>query len=113
MQQLWPETVQALKDLPRLGDSVFYTSRRSYTTFSVLAKFRAYREAAKVGDQVTFSGIRDASFTIACQSVSLDQAKALAGHRLPGVTSFYLRRNVRYVASACEAIRRAFLKGRR
>ena len=109
---LWPETVTALSSLPRQGDHVFYTSHRSYTTFSVLEKFRRFRETAGLGEETTFSMIRDAAFSIACSAGSLEATRALAGHRLPGVTDFYLKRNVCFVADACAAVRAAFFEGR-
>ncbi|MDB5295633.1 MAG: Tyrosine recombinase XerC [Phycisphaerales bacterium] len=107
--KLWPETVAALSALPRRGEHVFHTSHRSYTTFSVLAAFRRYRQAAGYGGEVVFSALRDAAFTVACTAGSLEAARALAGHRLPGVTDFYLRRNVGFVAAACAAVRAAYV----
>ena len=83
--KLWPETVKAIAALPRRGEYVFNTSRRSYTTFSALEVFRRYREAAGFDEKVTFSMIRDAAFSIACSAGSLEAPRALAGHRLPGV----------------------------
>jgi integrase len=108
--KLWPETVKALAALPRRGDYVFNTSQRSYTTFSALEVFRRYRQAAGCDEKVKFSMIRDAAFSIACSAGSLEAARALAGHRLPGVTDYYLKRNVGFVAAACDAVRAAFLK---
>lgn len=105
---LWPEVIKALKKLERRGDYMFNSLRRSYVVNSVLKMWRKYREAACLGDNVTFSQIRDAGFTIACRSASLDQARVLAGHRLPGATDFYVRRNPQFVAAACEAIRSEF-----
>lgn len=58
--------------------------------------------------RIRCSVIRDATFSIACESGSLEAAKALAGHRLPGVTDHYLKRNVRFVTVACNAARDAF-----
>ena len=54
-----------------------------------------------------FSQIRDAAYSVAL-TVSLEQAKLLAGDRLAGATDHYVRRNQRLVADACEAIRRAY-----
>jgi integrase len=106
---LWPETVKALKALTRYEnrDEVFHTSRRSFTTFSVLEFFRRYREAAKLGEDVKFSGLRDAAFTTAC-GVSMDEARVLMGHKMPGVGDNYLQRNPGFVRKSCEAIRKAF-----
>lgn len=105
---LWDETVKALQSLPRDRDTIFNTSVRSFTSFSVAAHFRRYRQDAELGDKVTFSMVRDAAYTIACQTVSLDKARVLAGHRLPGSSDHYIKRNPQFVAEACEAIRREF-----
>jgi integrase len=104
---LWPDVVKALKELDRPGEYVFNTRVRSYTTFSVLEAWRKYRTAADVNDEITFGQIRDAAFTVACR-VSLDQARVLAGHRLPGASDHYIRRAPQFVAGACEAIRAEF-----
>ncbi|HEV2294070.1 MAG TPA: tyrosine-type recombinase/integrase [Tepidisphaeraceae bacterium] len=105
---LWAETVRALKDLPRRGDYVFNTKVRSYTVFSALDSWRKYRTAAKLGDEIVFSMIRDAAFTIACRASTLDQARVLAGHRLPGASDHYIRRAPQFVVDACRAIRAEF-----
>ncbi len=107
---LWPEVIKALKKIERRGDYVFNTSRRSYVVNSVLKMWRKYREAAGLTDSTTFGQVRDAGFTIACRSASLDQARVLAGHRLPGATDFYVRRNPQFVTDACKAIRGEFYK---
>jgi len=104
---LWPETRAALKKLPRVNDECFHTRVRSYTTYSVLAAWKKYRTVAGLGDDVVFSMIRDAAFTVACK-VSLDQARVLAGHRLPGASDHYIRRDASFVAKACAAVRKTF-----
>lgn len=105
---LWPETVKALEALPRRGEYVFNTCVRSYTVFSALASWRKYREAAELDDAIVFSMIRDAGYTAACRSSMLDQARVLAGHRLPGASDHYIKRNPQFVAKACEAIHAEF-----
>lgn len=107
---LWPEVVVGLKKIrPREGvDFIFNSARRSFTTNAVLKLWRKYRVAAKVDENVTFGCIRDASYSLACQSASLDQAKVLAGHAFSGTSDHYIRRNPEFVADACAAIRRAF-----
>lgn len=104
---LWPETCRALKLIPRIGEYVFNTKVRSYTVFSALASWRKYRTAAKLGSEVVFSRIRDAAYSIAL-TVSLEQAKLLAGHRLAGAADHYVRRNPQMVGEACKEIYRAF-----
>ena len=107
---LWPEVAAALKAIPKRDsvDFIFNTTRRSYTTFSVLEVWRRYRKAAGYGDEMTFGRIRDAAYSIACQNATLDQAKALAGHRFPGMSDAYVRRRPDFVEPACDAIREAF-----
>lgn len=104
----WPETLTAIQPLEHLRDEVFCTKVRSYTVFSVGDKFEKYRDAAKVGKEVTFSWIRDAAYSIALGRSSFAEAEMLAGHRLPGTADNYLRRNPQLVAKACQAIREAF-----
>ena len=103
---LWPATIAALKVVPKedTTDDIFHTTRRSFTTFSVLAVWRRYCDAAGLPNDLKFGAIRDAAYSIACQSASLDQAKALAGHRFPGMADAYVRRRPDFVAAACEAI---------
>jgi integrase len=105
---LWPETVAALKALPREGDHVFYTRVRSYTVFSALDAWRKYREAAGLGGDITFCMVRDAAFTIACAETTSDMARVLAGHRLAGAVDNYVRRAPMFVRPACDAIRSHF-----
>jgi integrase len=109
---LWPETVSALRALPRDRDTVFNTSRQAYKRFSVHREWTTYRAAAEVQDGVTFAQIRDASFTQACRT-SLDQARVLAGHKYGGATDAYVARNPRFVAKACTAIRAAYFPRRK
>ncbi len=104
---LWPETVKALKALSRDRETIFNTSVQAYNRFSVHRDWTNYRKAAKVKDGVTFAMIRDAAFTTACR-VSLDQARVLAGHRLPGAVDHYVLRAPQFVADACKAIHDAF-----
>ena len=107
---LWPETVAALRRVPAWDGIpfVFNTSRRSFTSNSVLKAWRSYRSKAGFGDETTFGQIRDAAYSIACQSATLDQARALAGHRFPGMSDAYVRRRPDFVGPACDAIRESF-----
>lgn len=101
---LWPEVLTALRKIERKGDFVFNTSRRPYVVNSALKAWRKYRTAANLPEEVVFGQIRDAAYTVACRC-SLDQARVLAGHRLPGMTDNYVRRDPSFVADACRAIR--------
>lgn len=106
---LWPETLAAIKALPRARAQIFCTRVQAYNRFSTHRDWTKYRLAAKVEPGVTFNRIRDAAFTIACR-VSLDQARVLAGHRLPGAVDHYVLRQPQFVKDACAAIRSTFLK---
>ena len=106
---LWPETVAAVKTVPHdREEEVFCTKVRSYTVFSVGDKFEKYRDAAGVDKSVTFSWIRDAAYSTAMQATDFAKAELLAGHRLPGTADAYLRRNPHLVATACDAIHKAY-----
>lgn len=107
---LWPESVQAIKGLPQHREQIFCTRVRSYTTYSVTDAFAKYRKAAGIGEEVTFGMIRDAAYSVACREAGIDQARVLAGHRLPGQSDHYVRRNARFVLNACEAIHREFFR---
>jgi integrase len=109
---LWPETLKALKKLPQQGEYLFYTKVRSYTVFSALDSWRKYRDAAKLPDALVFGQVRDAAFTIACRT-SLDAARVLAGHRLPGAVDHYVLRQPQFVKDVCDAIRKEFFTSRR
>lgn len=104
---LWEETVEALSGLPRQGEYVFNTRIRSFTVFSALERWRKYRKAADLPKELGFSQVRDAAYSVAL-TVSLEQAKLLAGHRLAGSADHYVRRNPTLVAAACKAIRQAY-----
>lgn len=107
---LWPEVVATLKKMPKRDgvDAIINTRIRSHTIVSVLRARRRYRKAADYGEELPLGQIRDAAYSIACQSGTLDQAKALAGHRFPGMADAYVRRRPDFVGSACIAVRRAF-----
>ena len=104
---LWPETIKAMKALPHDRDTVFQTTLgRQFTKQTVGKRWAQYRTDAKLMD-VVFPQIRDAAFTTACR-VDLDQARVLAGHRLPGAVDHYVLRRPQAVADACAAIRAEF-----
>jgi integrase len=104
---LWPETVKGIKALPRDKTTIFNTTRQPYTRFSINDVWIKYRKAAEVSDDVRFAEIRDAAFTCACR-IGSDPARVLAGHRLPGATDHYVRRDPQFVADACAAIRKEY-----
>jgi integrase len=104
---LWPETLAGLQKIPRYRETIFNTRVRSYTQFSVVDAWARYRKALGMDDSVVFSQIRDASYSIAL-TVSLEEARLLAGHKMPGATDAYVLRNPQMVEKACAAIRSVF-----
>ena len=104
---LWPETVKALKALARDRETIFNTRVQPYQRFSIHREWTRYRTDANVKEGVTFAMLRDAAFTTACRT-SVDQARVLAGHRLPGAVDHYVLRNPRFVSDVCGAIRQEF-----
>jgi len=111
LAMLWPETLAAIKALPRDAETVFHTARPHYKRPSVFRDWDTYRAAAKL-PKVKFAQIRDAAFTVACR-VSLDEARVLAGHRMPGAVDNYVLRRPQFVAAACEAVRLEFIRHKR
>ena len=101
---LWPETVAALRKLPQADgyDRLFRSARGPHSRQTIFTAWQRYD-----GDRATFGQIRDASFTTACR-ISLDQARLLAGHRLPGAADHYVLRQPKAVAEACQAIHEEF-----
>ncbi len=111
---LWDRTVEAIIEYqqiePHESDSLFVSATGlPYNANHIGRNFRRRRVDAKLADSVTFESIRDGAYTAAVDGgASVDQAKMLAGHRVTGVSDFYLKRNPRMVAEACAAIERAY-----
>lgn len=118
---LWPRTVKALrkylKDCPHeaangRGERMFFATATGKTiregrTWISRAIWRPLRLAAGQPEECKFKGLRKAAYTEASQ-VSPRQADILLGHRLPGVTDNYLRRNAQTIAPACRAIEKHY-----
>jgi integrase len=107
---LWPETVKAVKALPRDRETIFNTRIQAYNRFSVHRMWEKYRDDAKLPN-VTFAMIRDAAFTIGCR-ISSDAARVLSGHRFSGAVDSYVLRQPQFVRDVCDAIRKEFFAGR-
>ena len=60
---LWPETLLAIRALPRNRDTIFNTRVRSFTVHSVADAFERYRDLASQDKTLTFGTIRDAAYT--------------------------------------------------
>jgi integrase len=109
---LWPETIAALSALPKFPVYVF-TSKRG-TRFNVNSRcneFRKLADRANVDKTVSFAGMKDGAYTVACQGQPDDRiARVLAGHRAPGLQDSYVLRNPEMVKPACDAVYKAYMK---
>lgn len=111
---LWDRTIavinEYLQEEPHDAANLFVSATgKAYSANHIGRNFRRIRAAAGVGDDVVFSMIRDASFSSAVEGgADLDHIRLLAGHRLPGVTDAYVRRNPRMVSDAVAAIESAY-----
>jgi len=107
---LWSRAVELLKawltDHPSMT-TVFLTQyKSSYSAQGLRNAFRRFRDSSGLSSQITLNRVRDSAYTAAItRGVDITQAQILAGHRVPGKTDSYVRRNPRMVAAACEAIR--------
>jgi hypothetical protein len=108
---LWPETVEAIRAVPRLSDSLFVTeaTRQPHNANTIGKYFRTLREEAGVPETVKFMHIRDGAYTAGCETegVQYEHVRVLAGHRT-GMSDRYVKRNPKLVASVCAAIRREY-----
>jgi integrase len=105
---LWPETVKALRKLPRSSDAVFLTEAGTQADYLCIYRlFKIVRKAAETGE-VQFAQIRDGAYTAAVEAgVDLNVCRLLAGHAT-GISDAYVKRRPAMVAVACEAVRRAY-----
>jgi integrase len=109
---LWPETVKALRALPRRGKSPYvFTSPHGtrYNKNTKINDFKDLRVKAKLQD-VTFSHLRDGAYTAAAQAVGVDEkfARLLAGHKSSGLQDKYVARNPAIVKPATDAVYAAY-----
>jgi len=110
---LWERTVAAIREYqqanPHEAESLFVNKDgRPYNANHVSRNWRRLRKKAGVDDSVEFAALRDAAYSSAIEGgADVDHARLLAGHRLPGVTDAYIKRNPTMVADACAAIEAA------
>ena len=104
---LWPQTLAALKKLDQDRDNVLSGPDATLTAKLIWRRWDEVRDELKMPD-VKPSDVRDAAYTVACRETNLDQARVLAGHRLPGAADHYIQRNPQFVSAACMAIAKAF-----
>ncbi len=111
---LWARTVEAIREYqqsePHESPHLFVSATGlPYNANHIGRNFRRRRAEAGLPDSVAFEFIRDGAYTAAVDGgASVDQAKMLAGHRVAGVSDYYLKRNPRMVAEACAAIEQAY-----
>ena len=109
---IWKETIKALKEVPRRGESPYVFTSSHGTRFNRNTKgndFTDLRNAAEL-PEVTFDHLRDGAYTAACQANGVDDkwARLLAGHKSPGLQDNYVLRNPAIVKPACDAVHRAY-----
>jgi integrase len=108
---LWAETVEAIKKLPRRGQSPYvFTSTHGtkYNRTTMGNDFMDLRTKAGVPDTVKFADIRDGSFTAATQAATDPRwAQVLAGHA-SGMQDHYVLRDAAKVKPACDAVYKAY-----
>ena len=110
---LWPETLEALNDIPRRDgvEALFLGNHGGQITVSGAGKrFRKIREAAGLGAETTAAQIRDAAMQAMAEAqTNNDLSKLVMGHSC-GISDHYALRKPKIVAGACEAIRRYFFE---
>jgi integrase len=110
---LWPETVEALRAVPRRGNSPYvFTSTHGtrYNRNTKINDFKSFREKIGVVG-VTFSHLRDGAYTSACHALGVDWkfAELLAGHKT-GMKDKYVLRNPQIVKPATDAVYTAYFR---
>ena len=107
---LWPETLAALKALPRHGDSPYVFVSRVGTKFkatSLRVSFKAWSRPDLA--HVSWSHLRDGAYTAASHGSPDERlARLLAGHKAPGLSDKYVVRNPSIVRPACDAVYRVY-----
>jgi integrase len=101
---LWPETIEALNQLPRKGDYIFINwAGKPLGVSGAHLRFVGLRDKAEV-PHVCSSHLRDGAYTAAVESnVSGDLCRLLVGHRT-GMADHYVARKPQLVKPACESI---------
>jgi integrase len=108
---LWPETVAAIKALPRKGPVYLFTSMfgTRYNRNTRGNDFAELRTNAGLPADVKWDDLRDAAYTAAAQGTTDERlARVLAGHKANGLQDHYVLRNAEMVRPACEAVYKAY-----
>lgn len=102
---LWPETLEALKQLPGDGDLVF----PGYSYYRISLEFGKVAKAAGIG--LTFYALRHTFQTIAGQCKDPLAVSAVMGHLIPGMAGIYTEEiGDDRLRVACETVRDWYLK---
>lgn len=105
---LWPETIKAIKAIPRKGEYLFTSQHGTkYNRNKRVNSFAEFRNAAKL-PHITFDCLRDGAYTAAVRGTEEKWARLLAGHRSPGLQDSYVLRDPAIVKPACDAVHRAY-----
>jgi integrase len=106
---LWPETLTAIKALPRKGESPYLFTSKTGTRYMATTLYDVYKDLREsVGVTTPFSGLRDAAYTIACEKCDERIARVFAAHKAAGLLDAYVQRRPEFVKPATDAIREAF-----
>ena len=104
---LWPETIRALKSLPRKGPWVFpSTTGIRYQSIALYHTYKVMKDEA--GITTPFSGLRDAAYTLACEKCSEQIARVFASLKSGGLLDSYVQHRPEFVRPAADAIHAAF-----
>jgi integrase len=105
---LWPETLEALRGVPRRDEHVFISTHGTrFNKNTRINDFKEFRE--RVGVSATWDSLRDGAYSAACRATVDDKwARLLAGHSAPGLQDSYVLRNPDAVRPACEAVYAAY-----
>jgi integrase len=113
---LWRRTVAALSKLKKLKlNKTFVFALESDAEIGIHVNttgsyFRALRKSAKIKSGISPRNLRDSALTIAAQNAPEAQYRVLAGHVLKDTDDAYIIKNPRFVALACKAIERRYIK---
>lgn len=106
---LWPETMEAMKALPRKGKSPLLFTSQTGLRFNTSSKYDTYASLRKqVSVESPFSSIRDAAYTAAAASCDEKTAKLFAAHRFGGLMDSYVQRKPALVKPASDAVHAAY-----
>jgi integrase len=111
---LWPETVDALKELRRQAcrKHVFVSpSARPMHPDTIYDHLKRLKTNAGITRGFTPRNLRDTATTIAARNAPQAQYKVLMGHKLQGSDDDYIVKNPHFVADACNAVHRHFFDG--